>query len=210
MTSSSDTRSSATKKKGSVFRLVDFYTLFYYRFLEKFNSQDEQWWSHNFQSHAVESWQGLAFELLCLMHLNQIKAKLGISGIATEASSWRYVPGKGKAAENVEKGAQIDLLIDRADRTINLCEMKFSTTPFRISDAYEQSLRARMEVFRTQVKTTKSLVNTFVTTFGVADGVHRSIVHSEVTIDNRVGNAPQNPRCYRDAKIHVSTGRETI
>ena len=172
------------KKKGSIFRLVDFYTLFYYRFLEKFNSQDEQWWSHNFQSHAVESWQGLAFELLCLMHLNQIKAKLGISGIATEASSWRYMPGKDKAAENVEKGAQIDLLIDRADRTINLCEMKFSTTPFRISDAYEQSLRARMEVFRTQVKTTKSLVNTFVTTFGVADGVHRSIVHSEVTMDD--------------------------
>lgn len=172
------------KKKGSIFRLVDFYTLFYYRFLEKFNSQDEQWWSHNFQSHAVESWQGLAFELLCLMHLNQIKAKLGISGIATEASSWRYMPGKDKDTENVGKGAQIDLLIDRADRTINLCEMKFSTTPFRISDAYEQSLRARMEVFRTQVKTTKSLVNTFVTTFGVADGVHRSIVHSEVTMDD--------------------------
>jgi hypothetical protein len=172
------------KKKGSIFRLVDFYTLFYYRFLEKFNSQDEQWWSHNFQSHAVESWQGLAFELLCLMHLNQIKVKLGISGIATEASSWRYVPTKGEETENVRRGAQIDLLIDRADRTINLCEMKFSTTPFRISDAYEQSLRARMEVFRTQVKTTKSLVNTFVTTFGVADGVHRSIVHSEVTMDN--------------------------
>lgn len=172
------------KKKGSIFRLLDFYTLFYYRFLEKFNSQDEHWWSHNFQSHAVESWQGLAFELLCLMHLNQIKAKLGISGIATEASSWRYMPGKDKDTENVGKGAQIDLLIDRADRTINLCEMKFSTTPFRISDAYEQSLRARMEVFRTQVKTTKSLVNTFVTTFGVADGVHRSIVHSEVTMDD--------------------------
>lgn len=172
------------KKKGSIFRLVDFYTLFYYRFLEKFNSQDEHWWSHNFQSHAVESWQGLAFELLCLMHLNQIKAKLGISGIATEASSWRYMPGKDKDTENVGRGAQIDLLIDRADRTINLCEMKFSTTPFRISDAYEQSLRARMEVFRTQVKTTKSLVNTFVTTFGVADGVHRSIVHSEVTMDD--------------------------
>jgi len=118
------------------------------------------------------------------MHLNQIKAKLGISGIATEASSWRYMPGKGMDTENAEKGAQIDLLIDRADRTINLCEMKFSTTPFRISDVYEQSLRARMEVFRTQVKTTKSLLNTFVTTFGVADGVHRSIVHSEVTMDD--------------------------
>ena len=100
------------------------------------------------------------------------------------ASSWRYVLGKGKDTENVEKGAQIDLLIDRADRTINLCEMKFSTAPFRISDAYKQSLRVRMEVFRTQAKTTKSLVNTFVTTFGVADDVHRSIVHGEVTKDD--------------------------
>lgn len=172
------------KKKGIIYRLVDFYTLFYYRFVEELNSQDELWWSHHLQSHSVESWQGFSFELICLTHLNQIKNRLGIAGIATETSSWRYQPPKNGQDEKSEKGTQIDMLIDRADRTINLCEMKFSVTPFRISDSYEQVLRKRMEIFRTQTKTTKALVHTFVTTFGVADGSHRSIVNNEVVMDD--------------------------
>ena len=172
------------KTKGSIYRLVDFYTLFYYRFVEASNGQDEMWWSHNFQSRAVETWQGFSFELVCLMHLTQIKRSLGIAGIATEASSWRYVRPKNIEDNEEEKGAQIDLLIDRADRVINLCEMKFSAHPYRITDDYEKLLRDRMEVFRTKTKTTKALMHTFVTAFGVADGMHRSIVNSEVTMDD--------------------------
>lgn len=171
------------KTKGAIYRLVDFYSLFYYRFIATFNAQDEEWWSHNFQSHAVESWQGLSFELLCFLHLTQIKQKLGISGIATAASSWRYTPPKNK--ENLdlpEKGTQIDLLIDRGDRIINLCEMKFSIKPYQISDSYEKKLRERMSIFHEKTKTNKSLVYTFVTTFGVANAMGRSIVNSEVTI----------------------------
>ena len=169
------------KKKGAIYRLTDFYTLFYYRFINDSNSQDEQWWSHNFQSHVVEAWQGYSFELICLMHLNQIKLKLGISGISTAASTWRYVPPK---KDTEEKGAQIDLLIERADRIINLCEMKFSVKPYRISEDYEQVLRNRMEIFQAKTKTTKSLVHTFVTTFGIANGQYRSIVGSEVTMND--------------------------
>lgn len=173
------------KSKGAIYRLVDFYTLFYFRFIDGFNTQDENWWSHNYQSPSVESWQGLSFELLCLLHLTQIKQKLGISGIATAASSWRSVPTKQKEqADGKEKGAQIDLLIDRGDRVINLCEMKFSVKPYRISDVYETTLRDRMSVFQEKTKTTKSLVYTFVTTFGVANSMGKSIVNSEVTMED--------------------------
>lgn len=173
------------KSKGSIYRLVDFYTLFYYRFIDGFNAQDEEWWSHHLQSPTIESWQGLSFEILCLLHLAQIKQKLGISGIATAASSWRYVPPKKKEREEtIEKGTQIDLLIDRADRVINLCEMKFSVKPFRISDDYEKKLRERMSLFQEKAKTNKTLVNTFVTTFGVAGVEGRSIVNSEVTMED--------------------------
>lgn len=173
------------KTKGAIYRLVDFYTLFYYRFIDGFNGQDEEWWSHNFQSPAVESWQGLSFELVCFMHLTQIKRKLGISGISTEASSWRYVPlKKNKDGEKEEKGAQIDLLIDRGDRIINLCEMKFSVKQYRITDSYEKALRDRMGIFQEKTKTTKALAYTFVTTFGIADGVHRSIVNNEVVMED--------------------------
>ena len=168
------------KTRRSIYRLVDFYTLFYYRFIDGFNTQDETWWSHNYTSPAIEAWQGFSFELICLLHLNQIKKKLGISGISTSASSWRYTPAKEANA----KGTQIDLLIDRGDRVINLCEMKFSVKPYRITDSYEDTLRNRMGIFQEHTKTSKTLVHTFVTTFGVADGAHRSIVNSEVTMDD--------------------------
>ena len=168
------------KTKGAIYRLTDFYTLFYYRFVETQNGKDEQWWTHHFQSHAVEAWQGMSFELICLIHLNQIKRRLGISGIATEVSSWRYIPQK----DSEEKGAQIDLIIDRADRIVNLCEMKFSVGPYVISKDYEQALRLRMAVFKDKTKTKSMTVNTFVTTFGVAHGIHNSIVGSEVVMDD--------------------------
>lgn len=70
----------------------------------------------------------------------------------------------------------------RGDRVINLCEMKFSVKPYRITDSYEDTLRNRMGIFQEQTKTSKTLVHTFVTTFGIADGAHRSIVNSEVTM----------------------------
>lgn len=76
-----------------------------------------------------------------------------------------------------------DLIIDRADRMVHLCEMKFSVGPYELKDAYEKKLRQRMTIFREATKCTKALVNTFVTTFGVADGMHKSIVNSEVTLD---------------------------
>lgn len=173
------------KLKGAIYRLVDFYTLFYYRFINGFNAQDEEWWSHNFQSASIESWQGFSFELLCLLHLAQIKKKLGISGIATATSSWRHVPQKKKKEnEKIEKGTQIDMLIDRGDRIINLCEMKFSVKPYRITDSYEQTLRDRMNIFQEKTQTTKSLVYTFVTTFGIANRIGCSIVNSEVTLED--------------------------
>lgn len=170
------------KSKGSIYRLIDFYTLFYYRFVDGFNTQDEEWWSHNFLSPSVEAWQGYSFEVVCFTHLAQIKKKLGISGISTAASSWRYIPKKEE--DGTSKGTQIDLLIDRGDRVINVCEMKFSTKPYRISESYENTLRDRMGIFQERAHTTKTLVNTFITTFGVADGIHRSIVNNEVLMDD--------------------------
>lgn len=98
--------------------------------------------------------------------------------MATEVSSWRNV------ADGNNRGGQIDLIIKRADRIIHLCEMKFSKSEYRITETYEQLLRHRMELFQSTTKTKLSLVNTFVTTYGVADGAHHSIVHSEVTMND--------------------------
>lgn len=165
------------KIRGTIYRLIDFYTLFYYKFVGLTDSKDEQWWTNNYDSRSVMAWQGVAFELVCLAHLPQIKQALGISGISTSASAWRSIAAKDTPEE---KGAQIDLVIDRGDHTINLCEMKFSTSQFVISEEYEHHVRERISLFREKTKTSKSLVSTFITTFGVANGMHRSIVGKEV------------------------------
>ena len=168
------------KSRGTLYRLVDFYTLFYYKFVDAIDSKDEQWWTHNYNSHSIESWQGYAFELICFTHLDQIRQKLGISGISTSASSWRFIPSKNSDGHK----AQIDLVIERGDRTINLCEMKYSAVPYQIKKRYAEELRERMQVFKEKEQTTYALNCTFVTTFGVADGVNKDVVDSEVKAED--------------------------
>lgn len=143
------------------------------------NTKDEQWWSNNFDSQSVTSWMGVSFELVCLRHHNQIKKALGISGMATSVSTWHCKPNEKEQTP----GAQIDMIIERADRMIHLCEMKFSEGVYHISQDYEKKLRERMGLFKYLTANKKSLVHTFITTYGVANGKHKSIVHSEVTMD---------------------------
>ena len=169
------------KSKGKIFRLLDFYTLFYYKFLANNDSKDELWWTHNFSSPSVLSWQGRSFELVCLQHIPQIRFKLGISGISTSASSWRYLPNKNNSEES---GAQIDLVIDRNDHTINICEMKFSVGMYSIKKEYEAKVRERMSLFQERTKTVKSIVSTFITTYGVVNAHSHSIVHKEIIAED--------------------------
>lgn len=160
------------KLRGITYRLIDFYTLFYFKYIAHNHDKDPKWWSNNMLSASVAAWQGFSFELLCLQHLPQIKETLGISGIATSVSQWR------------NDTAQIDLVIDRADRIVNLCEMKFSVEPFEITKAYAERLRTRMADFRQSTKCKKGISNTFVTTYGVKQGKHSSIVNAQVLLDD--------------------------
>ncbi len=167
-------------KSTLVYRLVDFYTMFYLKFLEDKHNKDNQWWSHNIDNPGIRAWMGLAFELICMRHHLQIKKALGISGIGTSISTWKCEPDTKKDLP----GAQIDMLIERSDRIIHLCEMKFSEAEYNISSDYEMRLRKRMSIFKERSKTKKTLVHTFVTTYGLGQGKHNSIVHSEVTMDD--------------------------
>lgn len=168
------------RESNMVYRLVDFYTLFYFKFIADKHKLDEQWWSHHLDDAGIRSWQGLCFELICMRHHRQIKKALGISGMATSVYTWRCSPDE---KENLP-GAQIDMIIERADRLIHLCEMKFSQKAYNISADYEKKLRDRMWLFDLKTKNRKPLVHTFVTTFGLGEGKHHSIVHSEVTMDD--------------------------
>jgi len=165
------------KNKQTLYRLSDFYTLFYFSYVEGNRSQDEQYWQHHFADRSVAAWQGFTFEELCLRHLPLIKQGLGISGMATEASAWRYVPQK----DEQRKGAQVDLVIKRADKITHLVEMKFAETPFVITKTYEKQLNDRKSLFMEMAKVSHGVVHTFVTPMGLSRGAHSSIVHSQLT-----------------------------
>ncbi|MCD8291104.1 MAG: ATP-binding protein, partial [Prevotella sp.] len=168
------------KRRGAVYRLIDFFSLFYFKFLANNFSHDEEWWSNHLNSGAVFDWMGNSFEIVCMRHHNQIKSALGIRVVATSLSTWHVKPDR----KEKRPGGQIDLIIERADRIIHLCEIKFCTDTYQIKSDYERKLRERAGLFRALTKTNKALVHTFITTFGVANAKNRSIVHSEVVMDD--------------------------
>lgn len=160
------------KEKDSLFRLADEYSLFYLKFMEKAGEQ-RPW-----QTSAYKAWCGYAFENICFRHIHQIKNALQIGGVHTSISSW-LKPGKGK-----NNGAQIDLIIDRADHCINICEMKFSGGPFVIDKKYAEVLQNKMLAFREATETRKTLFLTFISTYGVVDNEYRARrVDAEVTME---------------------------
>lgn len=115
-------------------------------------------------------------EMLCLNHIESIKQSLGISGVQTIVCSWR--------SNKTEKSAQIDLLIDRKDEIINLCEIKFYNGPFEISKEYEEKLQNKISTFLEETKTKKSLILTFITSFGIKENKHSDIVQKQITMDD--------------------------
>jgi hypothetical protein len=164
------------KTKGALYQLIDPFTLFHLNFIEQYRDADGFFWQGFTGGGKHGAWSGYAFELVCLLHIDQIKNRLGISGVVTQASSWQ--------AEYEGDKTQIDLLIDRDDGVINLCEMKYANSEFVISAAYDEKLRSRMALFRAASKTRKAIHLTFITTYGLAPNKYRDIAQSEIKMDD--------------------------
>lgn len=169
---------SCTDRK-ALYQLVDFFTLFYFRFLRESSFRNLQYWSALQRTPRFYAWAGVSFEILAMRHIPQIKKKLGISGVATSVYSWR-----SRIAEGEERAAQIDMVIERADNTVNICEMKFSEDEFPISKDYDKVLRNKLVRFQTETKIRKSIQLTFVTSYGVKKGMYAGIVQNEVVLDD--------------------------
>lgn len=162
-----------TRKNSSLYQLIDFFTLFHFRFLAE--KKIKNWSSIQGTPHFY-TWTGLTFELLALSHIDQIKKKLSIMGINTDEYAWR--------CSESEYGAQIDLVIDRADNTINLCEMKFSMGNFTIDKNYEMNLRNKITRFMELSGRKKSIQLTLLTTYGAERNTHYGIVNNEIILDD--------------------------
>ncbi len=166
------------KERDVMYQLSDMFTLFHLRFVKNSNGRDEHLWSNMIDSPERRSWCGYSFEQLCLHHIQQIKKSLGINGIQSDVCSWSV------QADKDTKGAQIDLVIDRRDQVVNLCEMKYSTGRYEITKKYCEEMQQRRELFRTVTKTRKALHLTMVTTYGIANNPYSDMIQSQVTLDD--------------------------
>ena len=191
-------------KRTQYYKLTDMFCLFYLGFVQKNFSSSERhracsfgrvatkvnevnpsnnrtYWYDNQNSPRLSSWRGRAFEDVCFVHQAEVKRALGISGVQAEVYPWHATADGGVA------GAQIDMLIDRADRVLNLCEMKFSQDDFVISKDYDERLRRKIVRLQEETGGKRNVQVTLVTTFGLKRNMYSSRVQRVVTLDGLFG-----------------------
>lgn len=171
------------KQRDFIYQLTDLFSLFHLRYIKDSIGMDDTFWTDTIDSPSHRAWCGYAFEQVCLHHIRQIKRALGIEGVQTNVCAWSQ-PASTDADGKKTEGAQIDLVIDRRDQTINLCEMKFSMNPFEITPSYLEHIIHRRELFRQATGTKKALHLTFITTYGLAKNAQYGMIQSEVTMDD--------------------------
>lgn len=168
------------KKRGTVYQLIDNFTLFHFRFLEGGKGLPPDFWSSAESTSAIRTWCGLAFERVVLQHVEQVKRKLGISGVITRTCNWSFVPD----GDDGREGTQVDLILDRNDRVINLCEIKYYRRPFTIDDEYDRRLKARRETFIEETGTKSAVHLTLIAANGVVKNANMFDIQSVVTLDD--------------------------
>jgi hypothetical protein len=164
------------KTKDTLFQLIDFYSLFYLNFIKNAKQSDEHFWTNLIDNAKHRAWSGYAFEQGCMQHTAKKRKKLGISGIVTYSAAWR--------SKKSDPAAQVDLLIDRNDGVINLCEMKFAANEFVIDKKQDENLRNKKSTFICETKTRKAVHITMVTTYGVKRNEYWGNIQSEVTMSD--------------------------
>ena len=163
-------------KTKRIYVISDYYTLFYLKFID--NSRNINWLEKS-NSSEVTAWSGLAFEQVCWDNIKNIKNALGIAGVYSETSVW------SKKGDAKSKGAQIDLIVDRKDRIINLFEIKFSINEYEITKSYDEVLRNKMGTFREFTKTKKTIFLTMISTFGLVKNQYfGSVVTNEINLND--------------------------
>ena len=164
------------KKRDHLFQLIDPFTLFSLRFGSKQGTFSVDYWLRFRTTPAHAAWAGNAFETLCLMHIPQIRRALGISGVLTEIYTWR--------SKTHDPGAQIDLVIERGDQVINLCEMKYASSEYIIDKVYDLNLRNKRTAFIAETNTRKAAQTTMITTYGLRKNAYQADIPYEVTLDD--------------------------
>jgi len=164
------------KEKDSLYQLIDFFSLFDIKFKGRREEYSKDYWLQISATPLYHAWSGFSYEKLCLLHIPQITKKLGISGIRTAIYAW--------SGEMNGSRSQIDLVIERADKVINLCEVKFSSGVYAVEKKYAEIIRNKRLSFAYNTNTRSALHNTLITTYGVVRNIESAEIISTVILDD--------------------------
>ncbi len=165
-------------EKNTIFRLVDPYTLFFLTFM-KDKTKTNKFTLTNFSDlPSWKPWSGYAFENLCIYHIDHVKAALSIKGMTTSIASFAAKPKDGMP------GAQIDLLINRNDQSINVCEMKFSSNAYALTKSDIQNIDKKKQVLSYHLKSKKHLFTTLITTHAIAKNAYSQDIDQLVLLEH--------------------------
>lgn len=168
------------KRTKTLFRLNDEFCFFYLKYIDQNKGQGKGTWLHLYSSRSFDSWSGFAFEMLCMKHTPQIKKALGISKVRTTTHSWTSM----EAQKNTQKsGAQIDMLLRRQDRRIDIIEMKFYNKPYTITKSYRERMINKRDIFEEEVNPDEALALIMLTPKGISKNVHSNILTDQLTMD---------------------------
>lgn len=160
------------------YKLIDPFCLFYLKFVHTRKEMDPEFWMHNVTSASINSWRGFAFEEICFNHVDKIKKALNILGVSSKQSGWAVI------GDDDTEGGQIDLLIERKDNVVNMCEMKFYSELITISKAYHAKLVHRQNLLMKNLSRKTVVLPVLVTTEGLAYNEYSGIFQNVVIIDD--------------------------
>lgn len=167
-------REKEIKRKDSIYQICDFFSLFYMVFIDK-AEVEMQYWAHHINTPEINSWMGLTFERICMAHIPQIKHALHIDTISTLSYSWR--------SKTSTPAAQIDIIIERADKIVNICEVKYSQDEYNLNKEEYDKICKRKNVFIRETGLRHTPWITMITTEGVAQGKYSEMIQSQVRLD---------------------------
>ncbi len=171
-------REKRIKRKDAIYQLCDFFSLFYLTFIDR-AEVEQQYWAHHINTPEINSWMGLTYERICMAHIQQIKHALRIDAISTLSYSWRNKTAK--------PAAQIDIIIERADRIVNICEVKYSQSEYELNKEEYDKIQKRCRTFIQETGLRHAPWITMITTDGVAKGKYSGMIQSQVILDDLFG-----------------------
>ena len=171
-------REKEIKSKDAIYQLCDFFSLFYLTFIDRAEIEME-YWSHHINTPEVNAWMGLAYERICMAHIPQIKRALRIDGISTLNYSWR--------SKTAKPAVQIDLIIERADKIVNVCEVKYSQEEYELDKEEYEKINRRRNTFIKETGLRHASWLTMITTEGLAKGMYSGMIQSVVKLDDLFG-----------------------